>query len=442
VDDEIDLRLYVRALLRQWKLIVAVTVAAALLAAAAALLLPRTYGAVTLVSVGQPPYSLRLEGVNQGQVVPARTYPDLALSDSVITLAAQRAGELDPGRPVDARALREKLSAGPASDPTLLRLTVTDSDPQRAANLANAWAGALVEQAQLLYGPGTSQVAQYEAQLASAKADLDSAEQALAAFQAQNQAPALTAQLVSLQFSLTDYLNRQHRYSLILQDAQGLAARLEQQDAAAVASPAEQAALLILSAQASSSAVQVNPASSKTNADGDAPETEPITVQPQSIQIQVAVGGPASGQTIGQLARSVRSFIDSLQARATDAGAQSEALQPQILQVQGQLAVAQAQETNVTLARDLARDQYESLATKVDQVRIAAQDAADVVKIASAAAAPTRPGGLSRRLIVLAGTALGFALAVVLVLLREWWQAPAAVPVRVPADNGAERARA
>src|SRR5205085_6929775 len=147
-----------------------------------------------------------------------------------------------------------------------------------------------------LYSPETVQIAQYQQQLTLAKQSLDQAERAVAAFEAENQEPVLQAQLTSQQLSLTDYLNRQHRYQLLLTDAQDLLNRLDPQPSTAAASPFDEAALLVLVAQASDSA--------------DETRTTP--------QIQIVVGGTPSGQTVGQLKGSVRTFSDDLKTRADE----------------------------------------------------------------------------------------------------------------------------
>jgi uncharacterized protein involved in exopolysaccharide biosynthesis len=319
--------------------------------------------------------------------------------------------------------LRGRLQAEAASDPALLRLTAFDNNAEHAMIVANAWATLLAQQAAALYGPDTTQVVQYQEQLALAKQTMDQADQALTAFQAENQAPVLRAQLDSQQLSLTDYLNRQHRYRLLVTDAEDLLNRLEQQDGSASASPFDEAALLVLVAQASGNT--------------DAKDTT-STSTPQ-IQITVG-GGTPSGQTVAQLMGSVRTFIADLGTRSDEAGAQAEALGPAILVLQGRLSEASVAADGFKRDSDLAETQYLSLANKVDQVKIAAQDSVSNVRIASRAALPTQLSSVSRSIPTLVGAALGFLLGVISALIWEWWRAPNLKEVGAPAAKAAERA--
>ena len=92
-------------------------------------------------------------------------------------------------------------------------------------------------------------------------------------------------------------------------------------------------------------------------------------------------------------------------------------------------------------ARDLAETQYLSLAAKVEQVKIAAQDSVSNVRIASRAALPTVPFGGGRTIPTLVGAVLGFLVAVVSALIWEWWRAPDIKAKSVPLTKAAERAQ-
>jgi uncharacterized protein involved in exopolysaccharide biosynthesis len=106
------------------------------------------------------------------------------------------------------------------------------------------------------------------------------------------------------------------------------------------------------------------------------------------------------------------------------AAARAEALGPAILALQGRLAEAEALARELRREATLAESEYLGLAAKVEQARIAAQDAVSNVRIASRAAMPTEASGLGRATLTLMAAALGFLLAVGAALLWEWWQAP------------------
>jgi uncharacterized protein involved in exopolysaccharide biosynthesis len=289
--------------------------------------------------------------------------------------------------------------------------------------IANLWAETLVERAAALYGPDTAQVTRYQAQRDLAKAALDEAEAELVAFQTENEAAILRAELQNREYGLTDLLNRQHRYTQIVDGAQNLLDRLEGQDRAAAANAADEAALLILVAQASSSSVAVASSAGSTS--------QSIAASP--LQIQIGVNGAASGRTVEQLAAAVAAFADDVEARAAEAQTAAEELRLPILELQGRLARMEAQEQALRRERDLAQSQYLSLASKVEEVNIAAEDSASNVRIASQAAVPESPSGPGRVVTTLVAAALGLVFGALAALVWEWWRAPRAATRTTPA---------
>jgi uncharacterized protein involved in exopolysaccharide biosynthesis len=416
MEEAFDLRQLLQALLRNKVLILLLTLAAGVAGFIAGSLATPVYRATALVSLAELPYTLRLEQVNQQTALPADTYPALAISDAVLSDLLLAARDVLPAHVTTVSQLRGRLEAQTASDPALLRLTAGAEDPQTAMTLANTWASLVAERAAALYGPDTGQLAMYQEQLTLARQALEQAEQAVAAFESENQVTLLTAQLRSQEDSLTDYLNRQHRYQMLILDAQDLLNRLEQQDGGAAASPFDEAAFLVLVAQGSSN----------------------LGTSAASIQVEIVTGGSPSSQTVSQLSALVRTFITDLRARAADAATQAEMLGPALLALQGRLAVASQLQTELRRESSLAETEYLSLAAKVEQARIAAQDAVSNVRIASHAALPAEPSGVGRATLALLAAALGFLTGVVGALLWEWWQSPRVQAREAPVDHKAE----
>jgi len=94
MEDGIDLRELVRALLRHKLMIVVFTLMAALAGLVAGSRAKPLYGATALVSLADLPYTIRLEQVTQKSAIAPKTYPDLAVSDDVLAklLESGRAG--------------------------------------------------------------------------------------------------------------------------------------------------------------------------------------------------------------------------------------------------------------------------------------------------------------------------------------------------------------
>ncbi len=130
---------YLAIVFRRWWI---VSIAAALTAVAAYVyssLQPPTYQvSVRLMAIAEPPdYWLDLYAKNR-----LASYQDLIRNADFVASALQRAGvDDDPGRVLGT------LQLGRNQDSNIVQLVVTDTDPERAARVANALADAFVAQA-------------------------------------------------------------------------------------------------------------------------------------------------------------------------------------------------------------------------------------------------------------------------------------------------------
>ena len=146
--------------------------------------------------------------------------------------------------------------------------------------------------------------------------------------------------------------------------------------------------------------------------------------------IQIQVGNQtASGQTVAQVAATLRSLATSLQARASDAAAQAEKVTPSILELQGKSAQVLHAQEELSRTQSLAESQYLTLAAKVNQVQIAAQDAGSTIRVVSGAAIPQKASDLGLGPVVLVGAVAGLLLGVLLVLALEWLRPAAELPL-------------
>ena len=146
MDETIDLGPYVEALLRRWWVILG-AVLAGILVAVLLQFTQNSYRATALVAVTEPTQQLQFDPritntVDMNTLLPA--YPELALSDEVLTVLLERATDLSEGNIVFLPELKELLEANKGADPRLVRLTVDADGPQLAADLANAWAETFV----------------------------------------------------------------------------------------------------------------------------------------------------------------------------------------------------------------------------------------------------------------------------------------------------------
>jgi len=190
--DGLDLLL---VLSRHSKTIVAVTLAAAFLAAIVSLLLPKIYTATTTILPPQQNQSAATALTGQIGILGGLSGADLGLknpSDLFVALLKSRSVEDAIVNQFDLRRVywvkqyqeaRKKLDSRSdisAGDEGLITISVSDRDPQRAANLANAYVDQLRSLNQNL---AVSEAGQrrlfYEQKLTSEREDLSQAELAL-----------------------------------------------------------------------------------------------------------------------------------------------------------------------------------------------------------------------------------------------------------------------
>jgi uncharacterized protein involved in exopolysaccharide biosynthesis len=430
MDDEINVRQYWLALLRNWMLIAALTVVAAAAAAVMSLLQPNIYRASALVSVAPPRNGLRLEDVNQSTVLPVRAYPDLAVTNDLMGELYAKVAPLLPKEIDTPVELGRHVSALAAPDPTLLSLRVTDTDPERAAEIANAWAQVFAASSARLYAQDQANLLLYQQQLDDARGQLKQADDALAAFQSNNLVGILTAQLTSQKDSLTDYLNRQHQLELLTQDVRDVMSRLNALAPEEPARLSEDLALLSITGRIYGAQTQV------TGPDNNS--TSSVTLP---IQVQITAGQPLAGPAVADQRAYAQNLADTVAARLADSAGQSSGLQAQILVLQGQLAEASVRQAELTRSQKLAEDQYTQLAGRVEDAGLAAQESSNAIQIVSRAGVPTVKVGPQRTLNVLLGGAIGFVFGVLAALgLDSWRKARAAgglgrpAPARAAAD--------
>lgn len=415
MEDEIDIRAQILVVLRAWRVILGLAVLAALSAGAYAWTLPNTYETEALVSITPGRISLDLSGVQQSGSVTAAAYIELAESSTVVQAVFDAAGPGMLDRITTVTRLRRLLEAEASANAPLLRLRVTDTDPARAAALANLWAETFAAQAGVLYSQDQANLAVYSEAEAEALAALTAADTALADFQAGNPINILQAQLNSQQASLTDYLNRAHEAELLSGDLQDLLARLERLPANAPAALADDLALLALTSRVYGGQLGNDPDGLESGS---------------RLQLVIDGSQPATNATVTDQRALAEDLLASLEARRQSLAAQATGVEPAILALQGQVAAAQAQADQLTRARDLAAETYSALAIQVREANVAVRQTANVAQVAGAASVPNQATGPSRATYLLLGASLGAVLGVGLALAREFLR-----PAVAPASN-------
>jgi uncharacterized protein involved in exopolysaccharide biosynthesis len=423
MEDDIDLRTYINVLIRHRRSIVVVTLLAGAAALAMSILSPTTYQATAVALLTRPLYQYEFSPEIQNQLdnpyaqssVTGKAALDLATSDALLQQVLLEVGDDLPADERNLVSLRRMLKAKTGSDSSIINLSVTDRDAQRVARIANVWASLYVRQVNDLYGKSADQLKFFEEQLAQAKADLDQADQALIEFQKRNDSAILQAQSSAKQSALSNYLGLNESLVLLQQNVEDLQDQLARRPADSPSTLGDDLAQLML---------QVNTFSAQSY---DQASTSPAQSSSLPIQLQMPSSGSLSDRTVGQQAAYLADLAKTLESKQAEVKKQAEALPIEIKALQGQIQETSTEAAGLTRQRDLAQDVYITLAQKVKETQISAQDALGYVRLASSVVAPERP--MSRKLLTntAIGLMLGLVAVVAAVFAAEYLQKPAEV---------------
>ena len=125
---------------------------------------------------------------------------------------------------------------------------------------------------------------------------------------------------------------------------------------------------------------------------------------------------------MGELTAFLDDLAATLETWQGEAETQVAALEPQILALQQQLQEAQAEEDCLSRARNVAQETQVTLAHKVEEARIAAEDATGDVRLISQAAVPEEPVAPRKLLNTAVAGALGLMVGVFGAFAVEWWR--------------------
>lgn len=399
MDDIIDLRKYINMLLRNIGWIIGFTILFALLGLGLSFLLPDTYSATSIAAITQARNELRfdprIETVTDTDLN-YQSFATLATSDAMIE-ELYNALELDPEQFASPQALRGSLEAEVRSD--LIILTANAGDPALAAEIANQWLLKFVQNANQIYSTqDQDQIVFFETQLTDARVELDQSQEALAEFESRNRESFYNDRLESLRKSLSTYTDRQQSLQIVRQDLDSLISQLEAQ-------PGSQPAPI---------SIQYNVLQLQNRAyqDGDSAA---------SVQVQIADNGENS-PTISSQIQQLEALVDVVDAQLEELDQSVSELEPKIQETQMLLQQTMNEKDNLNQNLTIAKSTYTTLANKVEEARIAAQDTTGRVRPASTALPPRNSSNPGTVLLVVGGAAMGLLLSTVGVLLLGWWR--------------------
>lgn len=402
MDEELDLRAFFLVMARHWRIIAIITVVAVVAGGLIALLWPPEYQATATVAVTKPRYILDFDerlrsayaasgGTLPLGVVAANAYTALATNETLKTRVLEKLGWHITLSDLE-KQVKIKADAG------VIQFTGKDSAPEHAAALANAWAQLYAEQLNALFSSAAPNIAPLEAQVSAARTALLQADQALSEFQSRSQITALEKQLEAASTALADRLALGDRLGMLAADARSLQARLKAQPADAPPVAGQFQALLM-------EALAVSP---------------PMTLP---VQLQFSLSSDAlSSMTASELEAHLGQFAAAMDARREEVRKEMETLPPQISAIQQQLETQRNEHARLLLARDVAKDTYESVSRKLDEAKVQAALEEPEVKVVGYAALPSEPAwpkpALVMALALVAGVILGVLAALVAEALR------------------------
>jgi uncharacterized protein involved in exopolysaccharide biosynthesis len=330
----------------------------------------------------------------------SKAYPSLAMSDALLQNVVDSLNPSMPDNYPRLQSLKGKVSATAGADPSLLQLIASNGDPEQAAHIANVWAKQYVEYVNELYGRRSQDVVFFTEQLAAARGALEQAEQRLVDFEARSEQSNLQARLDAKRAAQTDYLEAQHKLSVVIENTKVLRRQLEAQPASAPASLSDDLAALLLEIQGLSGSAEL------------------------PLQLQVSGGESLSNKTVEEQINLLDDLIVALEARLTEIEEREETLSKEILPLQEALQQVTVEKERLTREWELARSTFTTLGNKVEEARIAAQDETGEVRLASQASVPNQPISPKKKLNIAMAAIIGLILGVVAAFVIEYWRSP------------------
>jgi len=425
MEEEIDLRPYLQAVLRQWRWILGAVLIALLAAVAFTLAQPRASRASATVLIDplisqvvlDARFSERDTGLFSSATTRRQALLDLAESPvlEARVIAAVGDSKTQPGD------LLRRVEVSATSD--LLTITASGPDAAEAGRLAQAWGQAYEQLVAELYSGGNLGVEQIETELAEAQARHAQARRDLDAFLRQGDLVQADQEVSRLQRLLetsresqqalyTSYLSRTQELNLVLEDARALRAQLQSSPAGA---PGDALAALVLRLRAAGG--------EQLPVDLSVGSPESLTAGREAtlgeLEQLIAVLQAERDRVVAETGR-IAAAIAAGDTSAVGVDPQARArYERELAAAQGRLAELFTQQRVLSQTVDLAQNTLAVLQAKRDEQVIARTTAS--VNVRYLGSGPVRPPSLLFLLLrnaVLAALLVGF-LAVSVVIARE-----------------------
>jgi succinoglycan biosynthesis transport protein ExoP len=408
-EDEIDLREIAVTLLKYKWIILIITLVFAIAAfLTTKLILPKEYQATAYVLIVKPSTTTDFDSHIQTttQLPDSKSILDLTKADDLVYVV-YHSPQVEPlfKDYISLGAFKNKLSSV-LTGSNQLRLSVTDTDPERVATIANIWAEQVTARLNALLDTDIASLDQIKTQVEEARLSWDAAEQALLDYLPQSDLDALKVSLSQKRSSLENTLNEIDSDQMLIGNARLLKARFETKSSNDPISIDNALSLVTLQQKAIG---QLRGASLSA-----------------SLQFQVTGADLFNEQyTVADARSDLDTLVSALQTQVDDLNGQVSQQTADITTQATELEDAQYQIDQLTVQRDLNLEAYKALSSHEVEVKITLSQNDQAAKIAGEALPPEKPSGPRSLINTAIAGAAGFVLAILAVLVLNWWKTSA-----------------
>lgn len=392
---EIDVRELVKTVLRGKWTIISATVAWTVLVGVICLLLPKKYEASATLVITQPVMPPKLDYAPVE--LEANALKSLTLSgDLVLELySAEAVARLrEQGETLVGFTRRLQVEA---IGNRQVNLKYTDRNPQRAAAIANLWAGKAATRLNSLFGVDASALQRIQGQFAQAEETWANAEAALLAYLPKTQVDALRVRQAQTQETLAQVLAKVRQIDLLVSDAELMLGNLLKQPEGDRLTLGDALAVVALQQRATGGV--------------------------SGLQIQSGTPNLLGEQyTVGRATATLRQLGESLKTQRTQLENSRAELEKEVTTLATAYESAVYEVTRLTEQRDRARGAYQGLANQEKEAGIYLAINRPTTKQAVQAVPPARPSFPRPRLYTALAGMVGLILSTFWVLAVHWWR--------------------
>lgn len=464
MEDEINVRFYVDAIVKRWRLIGLITLTAMVVAGVVSFLMPPFYTAEATVVVvrlrSEVAFEPKFRTVSEeeliqlgGDLTARRQVVLKALAESSVVagrVLSELGRLLDPEEQ-DIESLLEMVRIESEGD--IITMEATANAPQKAAAIANAWGQAYEEYANEMYHPAPASTV-IQSQLEEAWTNYLQAQQALKAFKGDNRLDVLEREIKARQSLMDNYkqaqtqaqtavFNKQienhlrildsyydnlNRLEQLIADAKALRIQLAGTGTSSAAETGNSLAVIFMRASAFTKSAQF----------------------PVQFQIPMGEASRGPGEAREQLG-DIEALLTVLETARREARAKIDELSTEVLiskmfdvepppgdpltvliakhaqevlQLEADQEEQQARFREFTQDRDLAWETYVTLARKSAELAVAAQTSDTEVKFAIPAIEPAKPAGPRKLVNIVLGGMLGLIFSIIGAMVLGHGQQP------------------